>query len=348
MKKDVIRKELNMLNKYEKVGGGGNRLTASATRVSAFTMAEILLSLTIIGVVAAITLPSLTGNVNERVWNTQRKALHARFSQAVALMPSLNGYGTYSQSTSGGSTVTTDTVAEAFLTDGLSKVIKINNICDNEHLSDCGIPSNYTTLAGSTSAWPTTMNELNYVFNGEGPISDGNTKAAAFETQNGESIAVYYYHNCTPDMQEDASTYVSRYVYVQPKICANFIYDLNGNKGPNAVGKDIGFMTAIYSSDPVLVAPVPLANLATGTNGSNVAQADSSAACTAMDSESRVPNKEEAISLFLNKYLMGNGGGSYWTSKILTPTTAVSLDFDMGRFTSSDRSLTFKTRCIKR
>lgn len=31
----------------------------------AFTMAEILLSLTIIGVVAAITLPSLTGNINE-------------------------------------------------------------------------------------------------------------------------------------------------------------------------------------------------------------------------------------------------------------------------------------------
>ena len=57
-------------------------------------MAEILLSLTIIGVVAAITLPSLTGNINERTWNTQRKALYARFSQALSLMPNLNGYGT--------------------------------------------------------------------------------------------------------------------------------------------------------------------------------------------------------------------------------------------------------------
>ena len=35
-------------------------------RAVAFTMAEILLSLTIIGVVAAITLPSLTGNINEK------------------------------------------------------------------------------------------------------------------------------------------------------------------------------------------------------------------------------------------------------------------------------------------
>ena len=40
---------------------------------SAFTMAEILLSLTIIGVVAAITLPSLTGNINER-WGWQGMA----------------------------------------------------------------------------------------------------------------------------------------------------------------------------------------------------------------------------------------------------------------------------------
>ena len=85
----------------------------------AFTMAEILLSLTIIGVVAAITLPSLTGNINERTWNTQRKALYARFSQAIALMPALNGYGTLTEDESGN--VTEDTAAETFITAGLSK-----------------------------------------------------------------------------------------------------------------------------------------------------------------------------------------------------------------------------------
>ena len=104
------------------------------TYVCAFTMAEILLSLTIIGVVAAITLPSLTGNINERTWNTQRKALYARFSQAIALMPSLNGYGTLTEGDS--STSAVDTAAETFVTAGLSKVLKINNICDSEHLAD--------------------------------------------------------------------------------------------------------------------------------------------------------------------------------------------------------------------
>ena len=107
-------------------------------------MAEILLSLTIIGVVAAITLPSLMGNINERTWNTQRKALHARMSQAIAMMPQLNGYGSvvsngeigYGEN---GYSNITDTAAEAFVTEGLSKVLKINNICDADHLADCGL-----------------------------------------------------------------------------------------------------------------------------------------------------------------------------------------------------------------
>ena len=167
----------------------------------AFTMAEILLSLTIIGVVAAITLPSLTGNINERTWNTQRKALYARFSQAIALMPSLNGYGTLKEETdSAGSTSIEDTAAETFVTAGLSKVLKINNICDSEHLEDCGIPSKITTYNGSVlSSLPHTVLELNSFFsrsteNHINNYSFLDTKVAAFETANGESIAVYY--NC--------------------------------------------------------------------------------------------------------------------------------------------------------
>ena len=130
---------------------------------AAFTMAEILLSLTIIGVVAAITLPSLTGNINERTWNTQRKALYARMSQAIALMPSLNGYGTVTEGDS--STSAVDTAAETFVTNGLAKVLKINNICDSDHLEDCGIPSKFTTFAGSTiSSFPKTIREFNPAF----------------------------------------------------------------------------------------------------------------------------------------------------------------------------------------
>ena len=99
---------------------------------AAFTMAEILLSLTIIGVVAAITLPSLTGNINERTWNTQRKALHSRLSQAIALMPQVRGYGTLnittiSGYTSGMQAFSSNNATEAFLTNGLAKVFKLES-----------------------------------------------------------------------------------------------------------------------------------------------------------------------------------------------------------------------------
>lgn len=62
---------------------------------NAFTMAEILISLVIISIIAAITLPALRANINESTWNTQRKALYSRMSQAISMLPNLNGYGNF-------------------------------------------------------------------------------------------------------------------------------------------------------------------------------------------------------------------------------------------------------------
>ena len=284
------------MNELKKVsiltGGGGSLLTA-------FTIAEILLSLTIIGVVAAITLPSLTGNINERTWNTQRKALYARFSQAIALMPALNGYGTLTEDENG--SVTADTAAETFVTDGLAKVLKINNICDSEHLADCGIPEKITLLnSNTTTSIPKTLAAFNPLFNGTVSYGDSgvasysqtDTNAAAFETANGESIVIFYNPNCSS---------MRRANKLQPTMCANFIYDLNGSKGPNTVGKDIGFMTAFYPSDPIIVAPIPIKTI--NVTDDYLGRFDT--ACREkVDSESRATNIDELSSIFVNKALL--------------------------------------------
>ena len=325
----------------------------------AFTMAEILLSLTIIGVVAAITLPSLTGNINERTWNTQRKALYARFSQAIALMPALNGYGTVTEG--GSSTSAVDTAAETFVTAGLSKVLKINNVCDSDHLPDCGISSKINTLAGGViSSFPLTMEALNpemvsmsysdsyNTFN----YDQLNTKAAAFETANGESIVVYYNPFCRPDLQSTAYGDV-----VQPKVCANFVYDLNGTKGPNTVGKDVGFITVFYPTDSAIAAPIP--HLNTGENGLSVAEG--SQYCSNLDSEYRLPNKDEAAAMFVNKKLIGNLEDSS-TTWFLTSSRGVNSSGTLSIWTQSlitgNRLLTpglattgvsfARARCVKR
>ena len=310
----------------------------------AFTMAEILLSLTIIGVVAAITLPSLTGNINERTWNTQRKALYARFSQAIALMPALNGYGTLSEDESGS---IEDTAAETFVTSGLSKVLKINNICDNEHLEDCGIPAKITPLDGGSTIILSDISSLrgfNSAFTSAAAISV-DIKAAAFETQNGESVIVYYNPNCVVDLNESVG------LYTQPKMCANFVYDLNGNKGPNTVGKDIGFITALYPSDPVIVAPQPLvSDLNTVAN-----QIEAGAKCRAHDAESRLPNRDELTALFYNKKLIGMdnvaGDDGYWSGSVESAGesgTAWFQFFDTGYRHKNTRTDGRKVRCVKR
>jgi len=268
-----------------------------------FTMAEILLSLTIIGVVAAITLPSLTGNINERTWNTQRKALYARMSQAVALMPALNGYGTLKEASSAGASDAVDTAAETFITDGLAKVLKINNICDSAHIEDCGLPETFTNLAGSGNiAMPKAMSELNSLMLSASYVMPDrsqsysmlDTKAAAFETQNGESILLFYNPNCVSNMGE------TNYFFAQPKVCVNMVYDLNGNKGPNTVGKDIGVMSVLYPTDSVVVAPVPFNKIFAGTSAENA-----STFCTEKTgTEARIPTKEEIMSLFVNQHKM--------------------------------------------
>ncbi len=330
-------------------GGGGS---AEQALSYGFTMAEILLSLTIIGVVAAITLPSLTGNINERTWNTQRKALYARMSQAIALMPALNGYGTLQEAVSASGETSAkeaiDTAAETFVTEGLSKVLKINNICDADHLTDCGIVSKISNTMGSVIDTPQTLVGLNALFNKSITYSNGismsysqlDTKAAAFETQNGESIIAYYNPNCVGKELGDGPKN-----YYQPKMCVNFVYDLNGNKGPNTVGKDMGFMTVFYPSDSVVVAPVPLLTDTAYRPHASIAQA-----CKDMDDNSRAPNLEEAASVFVNKNLMGVVGDAYWTTTYSSTDSTKAYLFAMygGWVFPWDRATSRPTRCVKR
>ncbi len=327
--------------------------TLDPNKTLAFTMAEILLSLTIIGVVAAITLPSLMANINERTWNTQRKALYARLSQAIAMMPQLNGYGEYEGTNTDGSvTATKDTAAEAFLTEGLSKVLKINNICDAEHLADCGIAVSFTNLVGSTIDWPTKLSELNSMFTSTyvatdnfkytNPQKDIDTRAAAFETLSGEAIVLYYNPSCTADVEGENTSY-----YSQPKMCANFIYDLNGNKGPNAVGKDIGFITALYPTAPSVVAPYALSTDA----GTPIKQTEASQACTTHDPESRLPNRDELTSMFYNMKLLGITSGHFWSGSVISSGesgTAWRQAFNTGHRYPTTRSSSQAVRCVKR
>ncbi len=171
--------------------------------------------------------------------------------------------------------------------------------------------------------------------------SQTDTKAAAFETANGESILVYYSPMCQGDSSLASST---EHVYMQSKMCANFVYDLNGNKGPNTVGKDIGFISALYPTDSVVVAPMPLLNSA-----GRKPQKEGGVTCKAQDPESRMPNRDEAAAFFYNKLLLGiNLESPLWTSSLFSSKIGWQQSYKTGLRFIYDRDFPNIIHCVKR
>ena len=337
-------------------------LGSLAGRKSAFTMAEILLSLTIIGVVAAITLPSLTGNINERTWNTQRKALFARMSQAISLMDSIRGYGNvvvavppdpwfFGHYSVNGTT-------EAFLTAGLAKVFKLNNICDSTHIMDCGMPNEIINLAGSKMQINSMHNYCD-IHHGYSSVCGNptlNGDLAAFETQNGESVLAWYNPVCMDFLSAGAKmaggTGHMNAASPLSVMCVNFIYDLNGKKGPNTVNKDVGVMTVFYPTDPVVVAPVFASKNA---SDGGISYSQIGRICSQQGEDWRPPNKEELMSMHINyKFIeptLYGGNYFYWYSSSKCTTSSGQIcHWDLWgpsylyANTSNDGAL----RCVKR
>jgi len=320
----------------------------------AFTMAEILISLTIIGIIAAITLPALRGNVNERVWETQKKALESRLSQSLALLPSLSGYGIGADNTETASKATL-----AFINEGLSKVLKLSGICDKDHMRDCGITDKYINLSGDSKNFPTKLSELNSGFmvntgvtvNGVNAYYNGtntpDTDVAAVKTKNGESMVVIYNPKCTDGLNE-------KYVYFpESRMCVDFIYDLNGKSGPNTVGKDIGVITALYSSDPEILAPVPHPQDIYAKKYN-----EAIAACGDIDDSLKLPDRDELAVMFFNRQLFGMIYNYYYwamgpTVQIEDPNTGDPVDygwastFDYGRIYIEKATNQYTVRCVK-
>uniref|UniRef100_UPI004025F7C0 type II secretion system protein n=1 Tax=Candidatus Scatousia sp. TaxID=3085663 RepID=UPI004025F7C0 len=84
-------------------------------RHRAFTLAEVLITLGVVGIVAAMTLPTVITNVNERIRKEQVRTVKYKLTQATDKMKSLGLIGAYA--------TTEDFVNE------LRKHLKIAKVC---------------------------------------------------------------------------------------------------------------------------------------------------------------------------------------------------------------------------
>ncbi|MBE7709037.1 MAG: prepilin-type N-terminal cleavage/methylation domain-containing protein [Cyanobacteria bacterium SIG32] len=199
---------------------------------SAFTLAEVLITLAIIGVVAAMTIPTLVANYQQKSWDTASSVFNRRLGEALAMMnttSSLAGYST-----------TADFVEE------LSKHIKIVKTCSSDKLTDC-FTSEILTTADPVETKNLTASRNLY------STTDYGTETIGVMFADGVSALIAYNKNATEDPYSNT---VVRFSGGKDSVAMgtdaiSILYDVNGLKTPNQMdtGKDIRGLNILIETD---------------------------------------------------------------------------------------------------
>ena len=196
---------------------------------NAFTLAEVLITLGIIGVVAAMTIPTLIADYQERSFNTSATVFERKLGEALKVMNS--------QMTLAGHEST-----ESFV-DELSKHFKITKVCDNDELMSC---FEEEVFWGSGTATPETV-DMNAIRTSKhfGQSTWQQTNIVGVQFANGTTALIAYNKDTAQDPYSnqiinitDSSNGKSRSVSLGTTALA-ILYDTNGAKSPNQSAKDL-------------------------------------------------------------------------------------------------------------
>ena len=182
----------------------------------AFTLAEVLITLGIIGVVAALTIPTLINNYQTKSWNTAASVFEAKFTESLKTMNvqgQLGKYGKYN-------------TTEGFVEE-LQKHFKIANVCDRDHLMQC---FEKTTTWGDKEADLSNIKESkDFVQLAEGE-EDWGTNVMGVQFANGVTGLIAYNPKCKSDPHDNR---------INGSNCYALLYDTSGFSEPNELGKDL-------------------------------------------------------------------------------------------------------------
>ena len=179
--------------------------------IKAFTLIEVLITLTLLGVVAALTIPSIINRYNEKITVVKAKKMYSVLTNAFAQSQAENGpvyswdIGDYHTETSAAKAATL-----------IKPHLQIKKDCGTTG-TGC-FPTNITNLTGTSGSWTTYLETSNHYYR--------------FQINNGVSIAVWSAGNTT------CRTMNSK--------CISITVDVNGLKEPNKLGVDI-FRYGVYS-----------------------------------------------------------------------------------------------------
>jgi prepilin-type N-terminal cleavage/methylation domain-containing protein len=200
----------------------------------AFTLAEVLITLTIIGVVAALTIPALIANNNARSWSEMQANTAFRVTQAMDQMRALGKLD--------GSYKTTDEFV-----DELQKYLKITKRCDANNLESCW--STKQVILSNGKAF-----DIKKCKTGKSlQLSGNNSNNVGLVLSNGVPIIISYNEKSEPmDELQNPKAFMKNLPIGQNKTkdfayysdssvgVIDFIMDVNGAKPPNKMDDKTG------------------------------------------------------------------------------------------------------------
>ena len=194
----------------------------SPKRKLAFTLAEVLITLGIIGIIAALTMPSLVNKINKKHWITGYKKTYSELSQVHQLLNSESGDLYMAECRD---------FDDVCLRDLFAAKMKVIESCHAVAPNKC--QANSTFLNGAVRGINNTVNI--------------NASWPAVVTASGYSVKFRFHIS-------DCAEYSEKYSNMGKLTTCGWVQiDVNGLKKPNVVGKDIYFVN-IYKNKLV---PLP-------------------------------------------------------------------------------------------
>ena len=204
--------------------GGRRPLLNLCQHKSAFTLAEVLITLSVIGIVAALTIPSMIENHNDKAWKTAKDLWDKKLVEATRQM-NIDGVMT-------GVANSTEDYMNYF-----KKYVKVIKTCENDKLENC-----YATKFVQTGDKETEVEVKSLTTANSLGQKDWNTNTMGFVIADGTTVVMAYNPNCSsvdPFSSEGQNGQVG---------CMSMLIDVNGKKGPNRVNDDIQLKNATIST----------------------------------------------------------------------------------------------------
>ena len=173
----------------------------------AFTLSEVLITLTVLGIIAAITIPTLSAAAQKHGFATSVKKFHSNLSNAVANYMAINDYTTLSNSPLEQEDENEEATGQEAVNQFIRDNFKVTKECTRNNANEC-FGNTYKSVSGNNTKTAAQI------------ITD-----RAMVLADGSVVSI--------EARGD------RYMYVH--------VDINGKKGPNVGGYDMWEMSIYYN-----------------------------------------------------------------------------------------------------